>query len=69
MGHTLEGFAASCHRILTEQPDRAGREQVCALLREVLTDETFVTAHLTDDGPERKILYGNASKLLKISAA
>src|SRR5207248_6016552 len=57
MGHTLEGFAASCHRILTERPDRAGREQVCALLREVLTDETFVTAHLTDDGPERKILY------------
>src|SRR5947208_2873781 len=57
MGHTLEGFAASCHRILTERPDRAGREQVCALLREVLTGETFVTAHLTDDGPERKILY------------
>lgn len=57
MGHTLDGFAAACHRILTEQPGRAGREQVCTLLREVLADETFLTAHLPDDGPERKILY------------
>ena len=57
MGHTLEGFAAACHRILTEHPDRAGREQVCALLQEVLRDETFVAAHLGDDVPERKILY------------
>ena len=57
MGHTLDGFAAACHRILTEHPGRAGREEVCALLQDVLKDETFVGAHLTDDGPERKILY------------
>ena len=57
MGHTLEGFAAACHRILTEHPTRAGRQQVCALLQEVLEDETFIAAHLGDDGPERKILY------------
>ena len=57
MGHTLDGFAAACHRILTEHPGRAGREEVRALLQDVLKDETFVGAHLTDDGPERKILY------------
>ena len=57
MGHTLEGFAAACHRILTEHPTRAGRRQVCGLLQEVLEDETFIAAHLGDDGPERKILY------------
>jgi predicted metal-dependent enzyme (double-stranded beta helix superfamily) len=57
MGYTLEGFAAACHRILTEHPGRAGRDQVCTLLKEVLKDETFVTAHLPDGGPERKILY------------
>ena len=57
MGHTLDGFASACHRILTEHPGRQGREQVCALLKDVLVDETFVKAHLTDDGPERKILY------------
>src|SRR5207253_864219 len=54
---TLEAFAAACHRILTEQPGRKGREQVCALLQEVLKDDAFVSAHLTDDTPERKILY------------
>ena len=57
MGHTLEGFAAVCHRILTEEPGRAGRERVCALLKDVLEDDSFVTEHLKDDGPERKILY------------
>ena len=55
--HTLEGFAAACHQILTEQPGRKGREQVCALLQQVLEDDAFVSAHLTDDTPERKILY------------
>jgi predicted metal-dependent enzyme (double-stranded beta helix superfamily) len=57
MGHTLAGFAAACHRILTEEPGRAGRERVCALLKDVLADDAFVTEHLEDDGPERKILY------------
>jgi predicted metal-dependent enzyme (double-stranded beta helix superfamily) len=57
MGYTLEGFAAACHRILTEQPGRTGREQVCALLKDVLKDETFVSAHVVDGGGERKILY------------
>jgi predicted metal-dependent enzyme (double-stranded beta helix superfamily) len=55
--HTLEGFAAACHRILAEHPGRPGREKVCALLREVLTDKAFVSTHLVDGGPERKILY------------
>src|SRR5947207_10334963 len=54
---TLQGFAADCHRILPEHPGRAGREEVCTLLQDVLKDETFVGAHLTDGGPERKILY------------
>jgi predicted metal-dependent enzyme (double-stranded beta helix superfamily) len=57
VGHTLEGFAADCHRILTEHPDRQGRQEVCGLLQDVLKDETFVSAHLGDDVPERKVLY------------
>jgi hypothetical protein len=57
MGHTLEGFAAACHRLLTEKPGRPGREDVCALLREALADDTFVAVHLPDEGPERRILY------------
>jgi hypothetical protein len=57
MGHTLEQFSAACHQLLTQEPGPAGRRKVCALLQEVLQDEAFVARHLTDDGPERKILY------------
>ena len=57
MAHTLEQFAAACHRILKTDPGPTGRQQVCTLLREVLQDEAFVTAHLGDDVPERKLLY------------
>jgi len=57
MGLTLEQFATQCHRLLKETPGPAGREKVCALLQEVLTDDAFVARHLGDDVPERKILF------------
>ena len=57
MIHTLEDFAAAAHRILAAEPNPRGREKVCALLREVLTDKAFIAKHLGDDVPERKILY------------
>ena len=57
MGYTLEEFSAACHTILTEDPGPKGRTKVCALVRDVLKDETFVKTHLGDDVPERKILY------------
>ena len=57
MGHTLEQFAAECYRILKANPGPTGRQQGCTLLQEVLKDESFVTTHLGDDVPERKILY------------
>ena len=57
MAHTLEQFAAACYRILKTDPGPTGRQQVCTLLREVLQDAAFVTAHLGDEVPERKILY------------
>jgi len=57
MGHTLEQFAATCHRILAEDPGPAGREKVCRLLQDVLKDDAFIARHLGDDVPERKVLY------------
>jgi predicted metal-dependent enzyme (double-stranded beta helix superfamily) len=57
MAHTLEQFAADCHRILTADPGSTGRQQVCALLQEVLKDDDFIATHLGDNVPERKILY------------
>ena len=57
MEHTLNGFAAECHRILAADPGAAGRERVCAALRDVLADEDFIATHLGDDVPERKVLY------------
>lgn len=57
MAHTLEQFAASCHDILKAEPGPHGRGKVCALLQDVLKDPQFVGAHLTDQTPEREILY------------
>jgi hypothetical protein len=57
MGYTLEQVSSEFHRLLAETPGPEGRRKVCALLQDVLKDEAFLRAHLTDDGPERKILY------------
>jgi hypothetical protein len=57
MSYTLEQFAAECRRILAAEPGVAGREKVCALVKKVLADEAFLTAHLDPDGPERKVIY------------
>src|ERR671925_1431220 len=57
MAHTLERFAADCHRILKADPGPTGRQQVCMLLQEVLKDDDFIATHLGDDVPERKVLY------------
>ncbi len=57
MGYSLDQFSAECHRILKADPSPKGREQVCALVSEVLKDDAFVTTHLADDVPARKILY------------
>jgi hypothetical protein len=57
MPHTLESFAAAAHDILAKDNNPQGREKVCALLREVLTDQAFVAKHLGDDVPERKVIY------------
>ena len=53
MAHTLEQFAADCHRILKADPSPAGRQQVCTLLQEVLKDDDFIATHLGDNVPER----------------
>jgi len=57
MSYDLEQFSAACHRILAADPGPVGREKVCALVQDALTDEAFVARHLGDDVPERKILY------------
>lgn len=57
MGYNLEQFAGKMHDILKADPGPEGRKQVVALVREMLKDEAFVEKHLTDDTPERKVLY------------
>jgi hypothetical protein len=57
MGYTLEEFSSACHTILTEDPGPQGRTKVCALVRDVLKDQTFIATYLGDDESERKILY------------
>ena len=57
MSHTIEQFAADCHKLLKAEPNPAGRSKVCTLLQEILKDQQFVSTYLKDETPERKILY------------
>jgi predicted metal-dependent enzyme (double-stranded beta helix superfamily) len=57
MTQTIEQFGKACHDALKAAPGPDGRKQVCALLQAALKDEQFVNAYLTDQTPERKIIY------------
>ena len=57
MGYSLESFSAECHRILKQDATPEGRKKVCDLVRDVLKDREFISKHLGDDVPERKVLY------------
>jgi len=57
-GQTLEQFAAACKKALQDQPGPEGRKKVRDLLRDILAnDKAFVAKYITDDTPERKVLY------------
>lgn len=57
MSYTLDEFSAACHRILKADSGLDGRKKVSALVQDVLRDEKFITTHLGDDVPERKVIY------------
>jgi len=54
---SLEDFAAECHDTLKAKPGKAGRQQLCALVRQVLKDPSFVATYVPAETPERKVLY------------
>jgi len=57
MAYTLEQFAGECHGILKAEPGPEGRRKVCARLEDVLKDQEFIAQHVSDDTPDRKIIY------------
>jgi predicted metal-dependent enzyme (double-stranded beta helix superfamily) len=57
MTHTVDQLAREFHTALKSQPGPAGREKVCKILKEALTDKEFIKATFDDNTPERKILY------------
>lgn len=57
MAMTLDRFVAACREALTTHPGTAGREKVCAVVREALADADFVARHIPADGPERHVLF------------
>jgi len=54
---SLEDFAAECRDTLKANPGTEGRQQVCALVRQVLKDPDFVATYVPADTPERKVVY------------
>lgn len=58
MAYSFDQFSAECRRILGADSGPAGREKVCALVKEVLKDERFVADNIDrGDIPERKVVY------------
>ena len=57
MPQTVEQFGTACRAALKAEPGPAGRQKVCALVKEVLTDDAFIKANFDDHTPERKILH------------
>ena len=57
MKHDLEQFSAACRAILRQDPGVEGRKRICTLVEEVLKDDEFIKTYLTDDVPERQVLY------------
>ena len=57
MPQTVEQFGIACRAALKAEPGPAGRQKVCALVKEVLTDDAFIKANFDDNTPERKIIY------------
>jgi hypothetical protein len=57
MGFTLDTFASECRRILKEDAGPAGRDQVRALVQEVLKDEKFLATYLNENTPDRQVIY------------
>jgi hypothetical protein len=57
MAYTLEQLATEIRQALKAQPGPEGRQKVCAIVQNVLKDSAFVTKHVGDDVPDRKILF------------
>ena len=57
MAHSIEQFAQSCKSILKAEAGPAGRKKICALLQDVLKDESFVASAFNGELSERHILY------------
>ena len=57
MAYTLEQLSADMHNVLAADPGPQGRLKVCDLVKKACADKEFVSKHLPDDGPERKILF------------
>ena len=68
MGYSLEQFSTECRRILKQDPGVEGRQQVCALVQQVLKDENFIKTHLGDNAPERKSCTKTRSSASAFSA-
>ena len=57
MSVTLDSFAAECRKILKSDPGRSGREQVKNVVQQVLQDKDFLSTYLTENTPDRQVLY------------
>jgi hypothetical protein len=57
MSHTIESFAAECHRMIAAENGPDGREKVRKLLESVLQDDAFVSRYVDPLDAPKTVLY------------
>jgi predicted metal-dependent enzyme (double-stranded beta helix superfamily) len=57
MTHTVQQLATDFRAALKAEPGPAGRQKVCTILKDALTDDAFIKSTFSDATPEREILH------------
>ena len=57
MHNSIEEFGRAANAALKAKPGAAGRSDVCAMLRELLTNKALMDKTFDDSTPERKLIY------------
>ncbi len=54
---TIEQFGKACHDAIKTKPGPAGRNDVCAMLQDLLKNRQLMDSTFDENTPERKVLY------------
>jgi len=57
MTMSLQDFVDACKKTLSQHTGKAGREAVCGLVRDALSDKSFISENIETAEKERSVVY------------